>query len=621
MPSFVGVSADVLAIPLDQGFPSLELNFMEMAAIQTMDPRVTFTRASNATMFDSQGRLVWAPANMVAQSTTAGAVLGVLGSGGSLPTNWQGASLVGVTREVVAIGTDYVDVRYYGTNTSGSIGYPHIYITQLVAVVNGADYRASISSQVVAGSLASFSGGGRLSVQWFNGSTYVSEQSASPVPTSVLTRVSSSGAAPAAGVTNYRATISMTTPIAAVVDVTLRLSNPQVELNGVDSPKPYIPTPGTAVYNARLDFNPATLAARGLLIEEARTNLAPYSAHAGLLTGIVPQAGSMSAGPTYTGNGSARYTGDGTVGTHLSYAGFLAAAPAISTQHTVSVELCASSNDLVQLALSASYSAADCYINFRMSTGTIVSTGAGASNTFVTSLGGGVYRVGFTFTTPGATAAAAGPLILAISAAGDTRAVSFAYSGTIDWRHAQLEVGAFATSYIPTFGAAATRAADQASITGTNFSSWYRQDAGTFVVDSPVWAPNDGVNSRRILDISDGSTNNRIQATRPLGGTSVGSLSSVAGVSDFNPATAAVLTPGLPVKFSYSYTAGRKAICANGGAVVTSALNIPASGLIQMVIGNTFAFGATNSTNNWISRIRYWPRADFTDAQLQALST
>jgi len=45
--------------------------------------------------------------------------------------------------------------------------------------------------------------------------------------------------------------------------------------------------------------------------------------------------------------------------------------------------------------------------------------------------------------------------------------------------NAQLEQGAFATSPIATTTAAATRAADVASITSTAFSSWYRQDEGT----------------------------------------------------------------------------------------------------------------------------------------------
>lgn len=45
----------------------------------------------------------------------------------------------------------------------------------------------------------------------------------------------------------------------------------------------------------------------------------------------------------------------------------------------------------------------------------------------------------------------------------------------------QWEVGSFPTSYIPTSGSTATRSADVASMTGTNFSSWYNQSEGTVV--------------------------------------------------------------------------------------------------------------------------------------------
>jgi hypothetical protein len=48
----------------------------------------------------------------------------------------------------------------------------------------------------------------------------------------------------------------------------------------------------------------------------------------------------------------------------------------------------------------------------------------------------------------------------------------------------QFEQGSFPTSYIKTTGASATRSADNASITGENFSSWYRQDEGSIYVDS-----------------------------------------------------------------------------------------------------------------------------------------
>ena len=44
---------------------------------------------------------------------------------------------------------------------------------------------------------------------------------------------------------------------------------------------------------------------------------------------------------------------------------------------------------------------------------------------------------------------------------------------------AQMEVGAFPTSYIPTTSSQATRSPDNVSMTGTNFSDWYNQSEGT----------------------------------------------------------------------------------------------------------------------------------------------
>ena len=44
---------------------------------------------------------------------------------------------------------------------------------------------------------------------------------------------------------------------------------------------------------------------------------------------------------------------------------------------------------------------------------------------------------------------------------------------------AQLEAGAFPTSYIPTSGGTATRNPDNVSMTGDNFSDWYNQSEGT----------------------------------------------------------------------------------------------------------------------------------------------
>lgn len=53
-------------------------------------------------------------------------------------------------------------------------------------------------------------------------------------------------------------------------------------------------------------------------------------------------------------------------------------------------------------------------------------------------------------------------------------------SGVLIWG-SQMETGAFPTSYIPTTASTVTRSADVASMTGTNFSSWYNPTEGTMV--------------------------------------------------------------------------------------------------------------------------------------------
>ena len=54
-------------------------------------------------------------------------------------------------------------------------------------------------------------------------------------------------------------------------------------------------------------------------------------------------------------------------------------------------------------------------------------------------------------------------------------------AGTVQF--AQIEVGSFATSFIPTAGSTVTRTADSLTMTGTNFSSWFNASEGTFVVE------------------------------------------------------------------------------------------------------------------------------------------
>ena len=83
-------------------------------------------------------------------------------------------------------------------------------------------------------------------------------------------------------------------------------------------------------------------------------------------------------------------------------------------------------------------------------------------------------------------------------------------SGTV--QYGQVELGAFATSWIPTTGSTATRSRDEASITGANFSRWYRQDEGSLFAEATSNHLHGGTNQfPRIASLSNGTTATRIE--------------------------------------------------------------------------------------------------------------
>jgi hypothetical protein len=81
---------------------------------------------------------------------------------------------------------------------------------------------------------------------------------------------------------------------------------------------------------------------------------------------------------------------------------------------------------------------------------------------------------------------------------------------------AQQENGAFATSYIPTVVSQVTRAADSASMTGVNFSSWYNQAQGSIYAEVTTPAPASVSSPGFMWYASSGSADNRIEL-RQLG--------------------------------------------------------------------------------------------------------
>jgi hypothetical protein len=162
--------------------------------------------------------------------------------------------------------------------------------------------------------------------------------------------------------------------------------------------------------------------------------------------------------------------------------------------------------------------------------------------------------------------------------------------------NAQLEAGAFPTSYIPTTAAAVTRSADVASISGSNFSSWYRQDEGAvFARCSGGSLANNGVS----FDANDGTTSNRHVCNWSTSRITTSVLNVTQ--SDLNladPSAANVVT-----QTAFAFKANDFGASFNGEAAV-----VDASGTVPTVDRLTIGDDANggNILNGTIRRLTFW---------------
>ncbi len=247
---------------------------------------------------------------------------------------------------------------------------------------------------------------------------------------------------------------------------------------------------------------------------------------------------------------------------------------------------------------------------FNISSGTIgtVTSGGSSATAAIQSVGNGWYRCSVTSTAVDNR----GFQILMATGNDVVTYTGNGTSGVFIWG-AQLEVGAFATSYIPTTTAAATRAADVASITGANFSSWYRQDEGTVFADV-VSAPNNTI-AQLAADISDALGNERI-FTRRTGAGSLAVAVIDGGVTQADVGAGPVISGGARYATAVSYRLNSINLATNGqiGTEDTTA-TIPTPD--RMFIGQNFA--STQQTGGTIRRLTYWPQR-LPNSTLQAIT-
>jgi hypothetical protein len=169
----------------------------------------------------------------------------------------------------------------------------------------------------------------------------------------------------------------------------------------------------------------------------------------------------------------------------------------------------------------------------------------------------------------------------------------------------QVEAGSFPTSYIPTTTAAVTRNADVASITGSNFSSWYRQDEGTVFAE----AMKTNFGSTYYPWICSARVTNQQNAVGLYVGNALGDNSLVCRVSNVDQAvdtysstSANRFTNNVSSKICGAYKVDNFAMSTNGQGTRNDTLGQVPSGLNELLIGN--GDGIWNGT---IRRLTYWP--------------
>ena len=208
-------------------------------------------------------------------------------------------------------------------------------------------------------------------------------------------------------------------------------------------------------------------------------------------------------------------------------------------------------------------------------------TGTGASN-----------RVSLTFTPT------AGTLTLTVT-------------GTVT--NAQVEAGGFATSYIPTAGATATRAIDSATMPT---SPWFTgPTAFSYVIEAALVA----IGAAPVaFDLDDGTTSNRTQLGYTANTAALVFFQNLAGAGTATMACGTA-TPGVPYKAGASTISGAHQCAFNGtvNAVGGSSANAPPTGITTARLARPLA--ATQGAQ-WLRRVRYWPRA-LSAAELQSATT
>ncbi len=370
----------------------------------------------------------------------------------------------------------------------------------------------------------------------------------------------------------------------------------------------YVGADGLIKYAApgepRFDHDPITRESLGLLIEEQRTNLHAnsllfYGSAASVSGGVIAPDGSTDAASvTSAGNGVFNPPVTVSSGQTVTASAFVRYSSGYQFINVYGFEFL------------GGIASPDCRVSVNLVTGVVSNVGAAVISYSSKPYGNGWFRVSVTATAP---------------STGDATFIAYTLSGTVFqvWG-AQLEVGAFPTSYIPTTGSQVTRNVDVAQITGANLASFYNQNEGTFAVSHRrEWNAADVDYDNAVLFRAyDQSTGNSIiyfDYTSPginLARFESFTLSPLAiSTVDFSTAS----TAGQRIELAGGYSSSGVAASRNGELMVNSSAtllpNVDAFHIGAFLPGST----QSNIHNGTIKRLTYY-RTRLNNALLQGIT-
>lgn len=387
------------------------------------------------------------------------------------------------------------------------------------------------------------------------------------------------------------------------------------QLESRDAVTPYVETTDTPVSVSfmrlvtaaanipRIDYNPVTQECKGLLIEEARTNLCQYSSDFSHSFWGKEGGAVLIGSPTMAPNGSVTAQ---SYSQSTMYSFYRLQYIIGSTLATYTCSVYVKSGGLTQMSLRVGRAGPDTEgAIFDIVNGTILSTGTAITSASITPVGNGWFRVSVTNN-----CTIVGPQYMAI-ATGETSVTGDPTKKFYIWG-AQIEQASFASSYIPTNGSQGTRSYDTTYIP---FVSAFNPSEGTI---STTFSTSVRSGQRFQTCYLGTSTIGSPHIFGNLSGNQTGgSIHSFSGTTIADSTTVIYPTTDT-ISTLYAYKSGDSAFAINGNLTSNS-------GTFTVSVNGTDAYIGCNNLNQYqlngcIRKFQYYPKR-LSNESIQSLST